>query len=445
MKISLTVLVITLIVTLARAQNPITKMTFEEAVSIGLERNMVLNQQKNQLEANQAQKLNAIGNYLPNLNITGGAQRQEGQQPNTTNGNLEDLTTDYLGGQLNAGLTVFNGLRNLSLLAQSNNQLMAQGYLIKQSKQDVVSLVATQYLQVLLDQELLRIAEENLKSQQSSLQQIQGFFDVGARAITDVYNQDALVKAAQVTFIRAKNTLQNDKSILAQTLQIDPSQTFEVTYPVLSEDFKKHQHASLDSLMSVAITNRADLKQQDHQMKSNKYSFQSSLSASLPSLSLFANFGSFYYSLIPENFNTQFRTINPSLSYGANLTIPIFSRFQNKAQRSNAKVQYQNSILSQQNLERTVKLDVQRAHNNFINAIENYESSLAQFQAGELALQTQQESYLLGVTPQVALAQANQTYVQGAAAKVQAEVTLLFQKVLLEYALGTIQPELIKP
>jgi hypothetical protein len=51
----------------------------------------------------------------------------------------------------------------------------------------------------------------------------------------------------------------------------------------------------------------------------------------------------------------------------------------------------------------------------------------------------------LGISTQVALAQANQTYVLGAAAKVQAEVTLLFQKVLLEYALGTLQPELIKP
>jgi len=50
-----------------------------------------------------------------------------------------------------------------------------------------------------------------------------------------------------------------------------------------------------------------------------------------------------------------------------------------------------------------------------------------------------------GPRTQVALAQANQTYVFGAAAKVQAEVTLLFQKVLLEYALGTLQPELIKP
>jgi outer membrane protein TolC len=102
-------------------------------------------------------------------------------------------------------------------------------------------------------------------------------------------------------------------------------------------------------------------------------------------------------------------------------------------------------LLNQQNLEKTVRLDVQRAQNNFINAIENYESSIAQFQAGELALRTQKESYELGITPQVALAQANQIYVQGAAAKVQAEVTLLFQKVLFEYALGILQPDMIKP
>ena len=428
-----------------QTQPSVTKLTFEEAVSIGLERNVILNQQKNQLEATQIQKQSAIGNYMPNLNITGGVQRQEGQQPNTTNGNLENLTTDYLGGQLNAGLTVFNGMRNLNTLAQSNNQVMAQSYLIKRSTQDVVSTVATQYLQVLLDQELLRIAEENLKTQKSILEQIQGFFDVGSRAITDVYNQDALVKTAQVSYIRARNALQNDKSILAQTLQIDPPQSFEVVYPSPNEDLKQYQSLSLDSLITIAVAYRSDLKQLEHQTKANKYALQSSSSTMLPSISLYANYGSFYYSLIPDNFNTQFRTINPSLSYGANVTIPIFSRFQNKFQRANARVQYQNSLLNQQNLEKTVRLDVQRAQNNFINAIENYESSLAQFQAGELALRTQKESYELGITPQVALAQANQIYVQGAAAKVQAEVTLLFQKVLFEYALGILQPEMIKP
>jgi len=445
MKRSLTLLVIITTISLAGAQNPVTKLTFEEAVTIGLERNVFLNQQKNQLEANQAQKLNAVGNYMPNLNITGAVQRQEGQQANTTNGNLENLTTDYVGAQFNTNITVFNGFRNYNTLVQSNNQLMAQGYLIKRSSQDVVSNVATQYLQVLLDQELMRIAEENYKTQTTILEQIQGFFEVGSRAITDVYNQDAQAKTAQVLYIRAKNNLQNDRSILAQTLQLDPSQHFEVAYPALSEDLKNYKSVSLDSLISIAVANRSDLKQLDHQVKANKYAYKSALSPALPSISLFGNYGSFYYSLIAEDFNGQFGTINPSLSYGANLTIPLFSRFQTKAQRSTSKVQFENSVLNYQNLDKTVRLDVQRAQNNFINALENYEASLAQFQAGELALQTQQESYLLGISTQVALAQANQTYITGAAAKVQAEVTLLFQKVLLEYALGTLQPELIKP
>lgn len=427
------------------AQNQVSKLTFEEAVAMGLQRNVILNQQKNQLEANQAQKLNAVGNYMPNLNITGAVQRQEGQQSNTTNGSLENLTTDYVGAQLNSNLTVFNGLRNYNSLAQSNNQLMAQSYLIKRSSQDVVSNVATQYLQVLLDQELLHIAEENLKTQNTMLEQIRGFEEVGSRAITDVYNQDAQAKSAQVLFIRAKNNLQNDKSILAQTLQLDPSQSFEVVDSQLSEDLMIYKNMSLDSLITIAVANRADLKQLDHQLKANKYAYKSALSTALPSISLFANYGSFYYSLIADDFSGQFRTINPSLSYGANLSIPLFSRFLTRSQRAAAKVQFDNSVLNFQNLDKTVRLDVQRAQNNFINALESYEASLAQAQAGELALQTQQESYQLGISTQVELAQANQTYVLGAAAKAQAEVTLLFQKVLLEYALGTLQPELIKP
>jgi outer membrane protein len=321
---------------------------------------------------------------------------------------------------------------------------MAQSYLVKRSSQDVVSLVAMQYLQVLLDQELLRIADQNLKSQQTILDQTQGFVDVGARAITDFYNQDAQVKAAQVALIRAKNTLQNDKSILAQTLQIDPSQFFEVVYPEVAEDLKKYQQVTLDSLIAVAMVNRPDLNQLNHQVKANKFAFQSSLSTALPSVTLFANYGSFYYSLIAENFSGQFGKLNPSLSYGANLSIPLFSKFQTRVQRANTKLFYENSVLNQNNLEKTVKLDVQRAFNNLINAIENYESSLAQFQAGDLALQTQKESYQLGISPQVTLAQANQTYILGAASKVQAEVTLLFQKIQLEYALGTLQPEAYK-
>jgi outer membrane protein len=92
-------------------------------------------------------------------------------------------------------------------------------------------------------------------------------------------------------------------------------------------------------------------------------------------------------------------------------------------------------------VEKTVKLDVQRAYNTYVNAIEAYKASLSQLQAGQQALQTQEESYLLGISDQAALAQSNQVFVLAASSKAQAEVTLLFQKVLLEYALGIIRVE----
>jgi outer membrane protein len=416
-----------------------TVLTFEEAVKIGLKRNVALNQQKNQLIATQAQRLNSYGNFIPNVSISGGWTHQSGNQQNSTSGDLEDIDTDYINGGLNANVSVFNGGRTINTLFQSNKQVLSQSYLIKRSTQDVVSLVANQYLLVLLDQELLKIAEENLRTQNTLLEQMQAFVEVGSRAMTDVYNQDALMKAAQVSSIRARSTLLNDKAALAQLLQLDPNQNFAVVYPKFENDMVDYNKVSLDSLTDIALENRADLKQFRYQAEANKFALRSAFANYLPNISLFAGYSTFYYSQIAEGFGYQFRTFNPSLQYGANITIPIFTRFQPRYQRALARVAYDNSVLNEDNLYKTVKIDVQRAHNNLINATEAYYLSLSQFQAGELALQTQKESYDLGISAQVAVAQANQTYILGAASKVQAEVTLLFQKILLQYSLGTLR------
>jgi len=420
---------------------PPAKLTFEDAVKIGLKNNVLLNQQKNQLEVNQAQKLNAVGNFIPGVNVQGYYQHQTGQQPDQTTGDLVDSETDNAGYQVNANLPIFNGLGRFNTLKSADNQLSAQGYLVKRSSQDVIFNVATQYLRVLLDQELLRIAEENHKAQQTLLDKIQASFDVGARAITDVYAQDAIVKGLQVVAIRAKNDLENDKSILSQTLQLDPAQTFEAVYPTFTQDYANYKTVSMDSLIQVAIANRPDLEQANHQVQSNKFFMRSQTGRFLPSLSAFANYGSYYYSLIDGDFQTQIRSINPSLTYGLNLTIPILSQFQTRSQKVSARILYENSELTRQNVEKTVKLDVQRAYNNYVNAIEGYRASLSQLQSGQQALQTQEESYLLGISDQAALAQSNQVFVLAASSKAQAEVTLLFQKILLDYALGTIRPD----
>lgn len=419
------------------------KLTYREAVKIALKNNLTLNQQKNNLMVRQVQKNQSIAAFLPSLGIQGQASHTDGQQPNPDGGELMDLSVDNVGAQISTNITLFNGLNRMNSLSQYSNQFRAQAAFVRRTEQDVVYNVTTQYLQVLLDQELLRIAREAHRVQNVVLAQLREQVDLGARAEADLYTQDAQVRNLQVTALQARVTLENDKALLSQTLQLDPGIPVELEFPRI-ESTTNVESLSLDSLYTIALTNRQDLKQAEFQMKSNLFAYKASVSGYLPSLSLFASYGSQYISTLKDqplygSFGNQFGTVFPNLSYGVSLNIPIFDRGITRTNRVVNKVTYENSVLQRDNLEKTIKIDVKQMYNNYRTAVESYQASEVQLRAGELALRTMQEGFRLGAASQVELAQANQTFVQAAASRAQAEVTLLFQQMLMEYALGTLQ------
>jgi outer membrane protein len=437
------------IVIAAQSQETLSVLTFEDAIKIGIDKNINLHTQNNQLYANQARKLQGYANFLPNLNANGFAQRTDGLQIDPTTGQAGNVSSDYIQGSIQANFVVFNGFNRINTVRQNNALFSAQSNLVDRTRQDVVYTVTSQYLQVLLDQELLRIAEENMNTQNVLLEQMQGFVSVGSRPASDEYNQNALVQNFKVTYLRARMTLENDRALLAQTLQLDPTIPFIVKIPAWENDIADFQSLSLDSLFQIAIKSRPDLKQQLDLVDGNKHGMRAATAGYYPQVSLFVNYGSTYYATDtwklnpgaprPETFATQFTELNPALSYGININIPIFDRLVTRTNRVVAKVAYENAVLTRDNLEKTIKIDVQRFFKNYETEIESYQASIVQYEAGSLAMQTQQESYNLGIASQVALAQANQVFVQAAASRAQAEVTLIFQKMLLEYALGTLR------
>ena len=444
-KIILAVVIVINSVQLSNAQqaSDTFKLTYREAVKIALKNNLELNQQKNNLIARQVQKNQSITAFLPSLSFQGTASHTDGQQPNPDGGELMDLSVDNVNANLQANVMLFNGFNRINTLNQASNQFRAQTSMVKRTEQDVVYNVTTQYLQVLLDQELLRIAEEAHRVQSVVLSQLREQVKLGARAEADMYTQDAQVRNLEVTALQSRVTLENDKALLAQTLQLDPSLSVQLEFPSI-ENTMDIQSLNLDSLYAVAVSNREDLRQAEHQAKANLYTYKASVNGFYPTVSFFASYGSRYVSTLKGdplygNFGNQFKTIFPNLSYGVNVVIPLFDRMVTRTNRVFNKVIYENSVLQRENVEKTIKIEVKRTYNNYITALQSFEASQVQYQAGELALRTQQESYLLGVASQVALAQANQTYVQAAASKAQAEVTLLFQQMLMEYALGTLR------
>jgi len=418
-------------------------LTFSDAVTIGLAENVNLKNSYNILYANKAQKTTDQMAFLPNLSIGASGGQTKGQQINQVTGQGFNSTNDAFFGNVNSSLGLYQGNARINALKESKFRLASQEAFVTRSTQDVIYDVAIQFLQVLLDQELKIIAEKNLEAQELILQEINGFVQAGSRPESDRYTQEADVKNFELLVIQAENRLLNDKAALAQLLQLDPSQDFDVVNPGWDILNSNPDNYILDSLFNTAIQNRADLKQFKYNEMADLHVAKGAFSGYLPSISLGANYSSQYSnpnvdSLNIPSFNEQFTSLNPQFQYGFQLTIPIFDRLVTRNNRINAKMRHENSTNNRINLEKSIKIEVKRAYLNYIDVARGYEVSKAQLDAAKLAYDTQEESYNVGIATQVERSNANQTYVTAQADLAQVTYRLLFQSIMLDYATGVL-------
>ncbi|HRI80057.1 MAG TPA: TolC family protein, partial [Cyclobacteriaceae bacterium] len=203
------------------SQTPVKVLKFEEAVTIGLRNNVLFNIQKNNLEYSQMQKMQSIAGMGPNISLNGNAARIDGNSFNPNTGTVVNGIRDNVTGSINANINLFSGLRQQNLVRQYANALDAQTYFVNRTSQDVINTVANQYLRVMLDVELVKIAKENFDALAKQLDQVKEQVNLGARGPVDEHNQDAQTKAAELRYIQAQITLNNDKAVLAQTILID--------------------------------------------------------------------------------------------------------------------------------------------------------------------------------------------------------------------------------
>lgn len=426
-------------------------LTFEEAIQIAVRNNILLNQQRNNLELSQAQKQAAIASVGPNISLNGSANRFNGNSFNQQRGEVVNGIRDNVSGSINANLNLFNGLSTFNTIRQTSAALDAQSYFVKRTIQDAMNTVSTQYLTVLLDIELLKIARENHAAQLKLLEQIKEQHRLGARSPVDEYNQDALTKGAELTAVLAEITLDNDKALLAQTLLIDALDPFEVTKPSWDANSVGAENPTVETLVDVAKQQRADYHRALKMEQSARYATAASYGNMLPSFGAFVGLGSSYNyqhglpdsvdSEVNRPFTEQFRTNNVYKQYGLQLQIPIFQGLRNRATTVQAKVLEKNAQLALQNMELLIRNDVLRAVKTFEGSKKAYIVSADQLSAAQNAYGLETERYNLGVTNFVDYTNANRVLVQAQTQAAQAEYRLVFQRIMLAYAVGTLVPE----
>tara|TARA_R110002072_G_scaffold140286_1_gene284143 strand:+ start:6181 stop:7530 length:1350 start_codon:yes stop_codon:yes gene_type:complete len=431
----------TLLVSGAVQAQDTVRINFRQAVDLALASNVAYQIQANTMEVLKLQKQSALLSHLPNANINTSFSQQSGQQFQQIEGEIvvTNVTNEVVNAGLNMSMPIFNAGRRILDTQSSKLAYEAGGKGLDRAAQQVMFDVARRYLQVLLDQEIVRISKENLENQQELLRQIEGFLEAGLRTMSDKYNQQSEVARLESVLVDAELQYQNDIWDLSEYLQLEAG-----VVPVLEavdprSDESRFEGMSMPELYDIAQANRADGTQQQLLETSYKKDMQAIKAMYYPRIGAFYNYNTFFTSLDDRNLQDQLWKVYPQNTLGLSLAIPIFNNFQNRLDVSRSRVAYKNQILQKESVNRKIYQEVKLAYLNYMAAVKKEGNTGIQVMAATEAKNAISERFRLGISNFVDLATSNQQLVSAQADQAQAIYTLYFQEVLMQHALGTLE------
>ncbi|MEJ1960193.1 MAG: TolC family protein [Gammaproteobacteria bacterium] len=414
-------------------------ITFQEAIRTALEQNTSVRASQNAAALGQVNVSEAKGQFLPNLTASTTGSENYGRSFDANSAQLVNKSTQSVSVGLNTGVVVFDGFGNIAQLKGAKLSSAASEQELHRARETVAFNVASQFLALIQRQEQLRVQRENLQAVSQLEEQIQTFVDNGARTIADLYQQQANAASARFAVVDAERTAELAKVDLMQTLQLDPRATYEFEPRRDSTAEAASQQFDLGALQTRATGQRIDLKAEQARVDAADQNVRVARSNRWPTLSLNAGYSSTYNSATGGSFADQLDDRRGgSMSLG--VSVPIFDRFATNSATRRAEIQADNERLNLENLQQDVALQVRRAHLDFQAAQEQLVVAQAQVRAAGQSLQATQERYTAGASTLVEVTQARAAQVQAASALVFARFNLQFQRTLIDYYTGDLDP-----
>lgn len=432
------VLLLTLFAAPGAYAQEVRTISFEEAVRIALDQNTLLRQTENNVELETRQVFQRRMDFLPSLSFFTNGSRGSGFAQDQAGRNIR-FSSKNVNGAFSTQLNVFRGFADVASLAQSKHDRDASALTYDRARQEVVFSVADNFLAYVNSVEQVHIHEENLESQRQQLAQIEEFVNVGARPISDLYQQQAATAQAELQVLDAQRTAQLNKTRLIQVLQLDPFGEYEFAAPQLEDLNVMPEAYDLDELLRAAFGERVDLEAQEERILAAREGIRIARSQYWPSVNVSGNYRSNFSPDSQGGVLDQI-DVNRGNSVGFSISYPIFDRFSRGTQVQQAEVQYQNEMLELESLQQQVALQVRQAYLDYQMTQKRLEVTGTQVRAAEQSVEAAEERYNVGAGTLLELTQARALYVEAVSNRAQAGYDFLFQGKLVDYYVGRLNP-----
>ncbi len=422
------------------------KLSLDEAIRIALQKNTTLKTAENNIQVSESNVKAAYGNFLPSISANGGFSWTKGQQASGSQNiggfNIAVPPSEYQYRSYNAGvngqLTLFDGLSNFAQLSQSKNKLESARLMLENLKQDIVFQTISLYYATENAREQMKVQADNVKENQKNLETITERNKLGAATLADVYAQQVQAGNAELALIQAKNNYETSKSTLLSYLALNVLEDYSLTDSLtpqendilntkLSEDY-----SNLSKLVNQALSNRPDYKSAQLNLESAQSGITIARAGHFPTLTVSGgyNLSSNDYSLLKDNYR-----------YGVslNLSLPIFSGFRISNSVQAAEVTEMNSELTLNDLERTIKQNIQQTYLNLQAAEKSLDVNRTNIEAAQENQKIQEEKYSLGSSTLLDVLTAVSNYTQARSNYISAQFSYIQLSEQLKFYLGELE------
>jgi len=427
--------------------------SLEQCIQQALENNLQVKQSKNAERLQENTFFQSKANFTPNLNANTSVARSWGRNQDPSTFQLIETQSDFIQSGINSNVTLFNGLANQYTLERNKVNLTTSRITTEKIKNNISLNIALLFIQVVLDKEQIKMAEENVKLDEARITRIQKLYEKGVIVEGELLNLQSQLATNKLTLQTLQNQLKKDKLSLLQAMDAPVNEDFDITVPDINA--VAVVLPDVQAIYDYALQNMPEVKEQQNRIKSSQLNVKITRANYYPILTLSGNINAratffkpynttaFDFStgqfvnkrVAPDDFFTQYNR-NLGKSIGITLQMPIFNRFSVRTNVANANLEVMNQELQLKSVQNQLIKDIQQAYIDVQNAQERYENLQNQFKSLEKAYQYAQKRFEAGALNSVDLLTTQNNLQRTQSEILQAKYNLVFRSKVLDFYQG---------
>ncbi|MBI1769873.1 MAG: TolC family protein, partial [Bacteroidetes bacterium] len=253
------------------AQEQAQPWNLQQCIEWALQHNIQVKQNILNEKSSEESLLQSRAQLLPSLNGNASNSYNSGKKidPFTNQFTSSGFTLSQ-NFSLSTSMTLFSGFSNLNTIKQNQYTTLASQYDVQKMQNDISLQVASAYLQILLAQELLSVAQNQQDITKLQVERTQKLVDVGNLPKGNLFDIQAQFASEGVNVVNAENSLALASLNLVQMLNLDTIKNFSIAKPEITLPADVILNTTPAQVYEAASSKMPEIKSAEFKLRSSE-------------------------------------------------------------------------------------------------------------------------------------------------------------------------------